>query len=491
MKFIHYDKITLINENNKIYQNPLTHRYCSKNMSYIFSPEFRFKNWRKLWVALAVSQKKLGLKITEKQINELIANQNNINYDIAWEQEKKTRHEVMSHIYAYGLQCPNAKKIIHLGATSAYVLDNTDLIQMKSALELIKKKLLGLIAELKKFSLKYKDMATLGFTHFQPAQPTTVGKRGSLWLQELVYDYHELNFVIDNIPFRGVKGTTGTQNSFLKLFDGNADKVKSLDSMVTKEMGFSKPALVTGQTYSRKVDYRILSLLSAISQSAYKFSNDMRLLQNLSELEEPFKDKQIGSSAMAYKKNPMQSERIASLARYVINITQNAAFTGANQWLERTLDDSANKRLSIPEAFMGAEAVITLFHNIIRGVKVNEKVIEKHLFNELPFMFTENILMESVKLGKDRQEVHEIIRQLSIESVKRIKEYGEENPLLKLLGKHEKIPFSEKDIISMIKKEHYTGLCSTQVDDFINSEVNPILLSQKSIIEDYKPEVKV
>ncbi|MDH4129879.1 MAG: adenylosuccinate lyase [Spirochaetota bacterium] len=477
--------------NHKQYQNPLIQRYASDAMSYIFSPEFRFRTWRKLWIALAKSQKNLGLNIEQEQIDELIAFKDNINYDIAWEHEKRTKHEVMSHIHAYGDQCPKAKGIIHLGATSAYVLDNTDIIQMKEALFIIKKQLVNLISTLKGLSILYKNQATLGFTHYQPAQPTTVGKRIALWLQDLLYDYHELIFRIKNLGFRGVKGTTGTQNSFLKLFEGDHKKVKELDMRVTKEMGFEKPIMVTGQTYSRKLDYFIMSILSSIAQSCYKFSNDIRLLQNLGEVDEPFEEDQVGSSAMPYKRNPMRSERIASLARYVINLTQNAAFTSANQWLERTLDDSANKRLSIPEAFMGVDTILTLYQNISRGLKVHKKVIEKHLEDELPFMVTEDIIMESVKRGGDRQEIHEIIRKNSIEAVKRIKELGERNPLLDLLGQNEKIPFTTAELNKFCKAEQLVGLSKTQVEDFINEEVEPILRIEKDLIENKSLEIKV
>ena len=476
---------------NQSYENPLTKRYASKEMSYIFSPEFRFKTWRKLWVALAQEEKNLGINISQEQIDELINNQNNINYDVAWEQEKLTKHEVMSHVHAYGSQCPNAKKIIHLGATSAYVLDNTDLIQMKEGIQLIKKKLVNLINALKDYCLNYKDIATLGFTHYQPAQPTTVGKRGSLWLQDLIYDYNELLFKYHEIPFRGVKGTTGSQNSFLKLFQGDEKKVNELDERVTKAMGFNKRALVTGQTYSRKIDYGILSLLSAISQSAHKFSNDIRLLQNLGEIDEPFDEKQIGSSAMPYKRNPMRSERIASLARYVINLSQNGAFTSSSQWLERTLDDSANKRLSIPEAFLGADAILSLYHNIISEIVVHKKVIERHLMDELPFMLTEDILMESVKKGCDRQDIHEVIRQLAVESAHRIKELGEKNPLINLLGDHDKIPFTTKEIEDILKTRQFTGLSSKQVVHFIQLDVDPILNDEKDLIEKSSPKISV
>ncbi len=442
-------------------------------------------------MALAKEEKNLGLAISQQQIDELEQYQNDINYDEAWEQEKNTKHEVMSHIYAYGLQCPNAKKIIHLGATSAYVLDNTDLIQMKEGLILIKKQMVNLIRCLKDFSIKYKDLPTLGFTHFQPAQPTTVGKRGTLWLQDLVYDYHDLTYRIKKLPFRGVKGTTGTQNSFLKLFEGDADKVKTLDVRVTQSMGFKKPANVTGQTYSRKIDYHVLSVLSSIAQTAHKFSNDLRLLQNLGELDEPFEEDQVGSSAMPYKRNPMRSERIASLARYVINLSLNGAYTHAGQWLERTLDDSANKRLSIPEAFLAVNAILNLFHNIISGLKVHEKVIERRLKDELPFMITEDILMEGVKRGGDRQEIHEIIRKNSVLASHQIKELGMKNPLTELLGKENKIPFTSQEIKDLLHSKGFIGMSPIQVTDFIKEEIDPILESESESLEDYSPQMVV
>ncbi len=473
------------------YQNPLIQRYASKEISYLFSPEYRFRTWRKLWVALAKEEKNLGVDISQKQIDELEQYKNDINYAEAWEQEKATKHEVMSHIHAYGLQCPGAKGIIHLGATSAYVLDNTDLIQMKEGLILIKKQLVNLIHCLKGYCVKYKDLPTLGFTHFQPAQPTTVGKRGTLWLQDLVYDYYDLLYRIKELPFRGVKGTTGTQNSFLKLFDGDAEKVKTLDTKVTQSMGFSKRCKVTGQTYSRKIDYTVLSVLSSIAQSAHKFSNDLRLLQNLGELDEPFEEDQVGSSAMPYKRNPMRSERIASLARYVINLSLNGAYTHAGQWLERTLDDSANKRLSIPESFLAVNAILSLFHNIVNGLNVHEKVIEKRLNDELPFMITEDILMEGVKRGGDRQEIHEIIRKYSVQASHQIKELGAQNPLPELLGKDNKIPFTSQEINRLLHGKRFIGLSPIQVTDFIKEEIDPILESESECLENHSPQMVV
>lgn len=473
------------------YTNPLTQRYASQSMIYLFSPEYRIKTWRKLWISLAEEEKNLGLDISDNQINELKSFQENINFETAWKIEKQIKHEVMSHIHAYGEQCPNAKKIIHLGATSAYVLDNTDLIQMKEALFLIKEQLVNLIYHLKKFCIEYKDVVTLGYTHYQPAQPTTVGKRASLWLQDLVYDFEDLEFRINHIPFRGVKGTTGSQNSFLKLFEEDKQKVIALDENVTKKMGFSKRAMVTGQTYSRKIDYQILSLLSSIVQSAHKFSNDIRLLQNLGEIDEPFEEDQVGSSAMPYKRNPMRSERIASLARYVINLTQNTSFTASNQWLERTLDDSANKRLSVPEAFLGTNAVLILYQNIINGLKVHKKIINRHLEDELPFMITEDILMECVKRGKDRQEIHEILRKHSIESVKIMKEEGIANPLINKLSDNKEIPLNYQEICELLNKDRFLGLCPQQVDDFISLEVNVILENNKLLINETHSQIVV
>lgn len=460
----------------------MNQRYASKEMTYIFSPEFRFRTWRKLWIALAKEEKKLGVDISQEQIDELEQYQNDINYDLAWEHEKRTKHEVMSHVHAYGAQCPNAKKIIHLGATSAYVLDNTDLIQIKEALVIIKEQLIHLINNLKEFALKYKDVPTLGFTHYQPAQPTTVGKRASLWLQDLLYDYEDLIHCIENLPFRGAKGTTGTQNSFIKLFEKDVNKVIQLDENITKAMGFNRRASVTGQTYSRKIDYRVLSLLSSLSQSAHKFSNDIRLLQNLGELDEPFEEDQIGSSAMPYKRNPMRSERIASLARYVINLTQNAAFTESSQWLERTLDDSANKRLSVPESFLATNAILILYSNIVKGLNVNSLVIERNLKNELPFMIAEDILMEGVKRGGDRQELHEIFRKLAVESAKRVKEKGELNPMIDLMSENDGIPFTREEIEKLLDSRNFIGISPIQVENFINDEVHPILEKEKEIL---------
>ena len=404
-----------------LYTSPLNSRYASKEMSFIFSDDMKFTTWRKLWVALAECEKELGLNITDEQIAELKAHINDINYDDAQKREKEVRHDVMSHVYAYGLQCPKAKGIIHLGATSCYVGDNTDVIIMKEALLLIKKKIVTVLHRLKKFAEKYKDMPTLGFTHFQPAQLTTVGKRATLWMQDLVMDIENIDFVIEHLKLRGVKGTTGTQASFMNLFEGDEEKVRALDKMVAEKMGFKKCFGVTGQTYPRKLDSIVLNTLSEVAQSAYKFSNDLRLLQNMKEVEEPFEAHQIGSSAMAYKRNPMRSERMGALARYVIVDSLNPAITASTQWFERTLDDSANKRISVAEAFLALDGVLNLYINIAENMVVYDKVIAAHVNRELPFMATENIMMESVKRGGDRQELHERIREHSMAAAQRVK----------------------------------------------------------------------
>ena len=419
---------------NDRYQSPLSERYASKEMQYIFSPDMKFRTWRKLWIALAEVEHELGLNITQEQIDELKEHQDNINYDVAKEREAIVRHDVMSHVYAYGVQCPKAKGIIHLGATSCYVGDNTDIIVMKEALCLVRKKLLNVISELAKFAENYKALPTLAFTHFQPAQPTTVGKRATLWIQELMLDLEDLEHIIGSLKLLGSKGTTGTQASFLELFDGNQELIDKIDPMIAKKMGFESCYPVSGQTYSRKVDTRVLNVLAGIAASAHKFSNDIRLLQHLKEIEEPFEKTQIGSSAMAYKRNPMRSERIASLARYVIVDAINPAITSATQWFERTLDDSANKRLSIPEAFLAIDGILDLYLNVVDGLVVYPKVIEKRLMAELPFMATENIMMDAVKAGGDRQELHEKIRELSMEAGRNVKVEGKENNLLELIA---------------------------------------------------------
>ena len=417
-------------DNTKSYTSSLSERYPSKEMKYLFSPEKKFRTWRRLWIALAESEQELGLPITDQQIAELKAAANDINYDVAKEREKEVRHDVMSHVYAYGLQCPSAKGIIHLGATSCYVGDNTDLIIMTEGLRLIRKKLINVIANLADFADKYKALPTLGFTHFQPAQPTTVGKRATLWIQDLLMDLEDLDYMLSTMKLLGSKGTTGTQASFLELFDGDIEKVRKLDSLIAEKMGFESCYAVSGQTYSRKVDTRVLNILSGIAQSAHKFSNDIRLLQHLKEIEEPFEKNQIGSSAMAYKRNPMRSERIAALSNFVISGVMNPAITASTQWFERTLDDSANKRLSVSESFLATDGILELYMNITSGLVVYPKVINSRLMSELPFMATENIMMDAVKAGGDRQVLHEKIRQHSMAAGKRVKEEGADNDLL-------------------------------------------------------------
>ena len=473
-----------------LYSTPLNSRYASKEMSYIFSDEMKFTTWRKLWVALAEGEKELGLNITEEQIKELKENINNINYEEAIKREKEVRHDVMSHVYAYGIQCPSAKGIIHLGATSCYVGDNTDIIVMKEALLLIKEKIVKTIKLLSDFALKYKDMPTLGFTHFQPAQLTTVGKRATLWIQDLVMDIESIDFVIENLKLRGVKGTTGTQASFMNLFEGDEEKVKELDNLVAKKMNFKSCYGVTGQTYSRKVDSIVLNTLSEIAQSAYKFSNDLRLLQSMKEMEEPFEKNQIGSSAMAYKRNPMRSERMGALARYVIVDALNPAITASTQWFERTLDDSANKRISVAEAFLALDGVLNLYMNISENMVVYEKVIASHVNNELPFMATENIMMESVKRGGDRQELHERIREHSMAAAQRVKGEGLNNDLIERIINDEYFNLSKDEILSIIDSKKFVGRAPSQVVEFIDEYVSPILESNKKAIN-VKSEVTV
>ena len=473
-----------------IYNNPLDKRYSSKEMSYLFSEEMKFKTWRKLWVALAESEKELGLNITDQQINELKKYIDDINYEVAEEREKEVRHDVMSHVYAYGVQCPKAKGIIHLGATSCYVGDNTDLIIMKEAMILIKKKIINVINNLKKFALQYKQVPALGFTHLQPAQLTTVGKRATLWMQDLVLDLEQLEFVIDTLRFRGVKGTTGTQASFMELFDGDESKVKALDKKVAEKMGFSREYMVTGQTYPRKVDSTILNTLSEIAQSAYKFSNDLRLLQSMKEMEEPFEKNQIGSSAMAYKRNPMRSERMGALARYVIVDALNPAITSSTQWFERTLDDSANKRISIAEAFLALDGVLKLYMNISENMVVYEKVIESHVKTELPFMATENIMMEAVKKGGDRQELHEVIRAHSMEAARRVKQEGLSNDLIDRIIDDKSFGLTKEEILALIDPKKFTGRAEGQVVDFIKEAVDPILEQNKAMLGE-KAEINV
>ena len=464
------------------YVSPLSERYASKEMQYIFSPDMKFRTWRKLRIALAETEKELGLDITEEQIAEMKEHQDDINYDVAKEREKLVRHDVMSHVYAYGVQCPKAKGIIHLGATSCYVGDNTDIIIMTEALKLVKKKLVNVINELSKFADKYKAQPTLAFTHFQPAQPTTVGKRASLWLMELKLDYDDLCYLLDSMMLLGCKGTTGTQASFMELFEGNQEKVKRVDTMIAEKMGFHKCFPVSGQTYSRKTDTRVANLLAGIAQSAHKFSNDIRLLQHLKEIEEPFEKNQIGSSAMAYKRNPMRSERIASLARYVMIDALNPAITAATQWFERTLDDSANKRLSIPEAFLAIDGILDLYLNVVDGLVVYDKVIKKRLMSELPFMATENIMMDAVKAGGDRQELHEKIRELSMEAGKNVKQNGMENNLLELIAEDESFGLSLEDLEKTMNPENYIGRCKEQVEEFLLEEIQPILKENSELL---------
>lgn len=464
------------------YETPLNRRYASEEMSYLFSDEMKFKTWRKLWVALAESEMELGLNITKEQVDELKSHVDDINYEIAEEREKIVRHDVMSHVYAYGVQCPSAKGIIHLGATSCYVGDNADMIITKQALLIIKKKLINVISHLSDFAMKYKDLPTLGFTHLQPAQLTTVGKRCTLWIQDLMIDLENLNFVINNLKLRGVKGTTGTQASFMDLFNGDEEKIKELEKKVVSKMGFEKAYNVTGQTYPRKVDSIVLNTLSEIAQSAYKFSNDLRILQNMKEMEEPFEKNQIGSSAMAYKRNPMRSERISALARYVIVDALNPAITASTQWFERTLDDSANKRLSVAEGFLALDGVLNLYINVSSNMVVYEKVITSHVNSELPFMATENIMMEAVKRGGDRQELHELIRTYSMQTAKRIKEEGLSNDLIDRIKKDSTFKLSEKEIDEIIDPKKFVGRAPGQVVDYIQDCVKPVLESNKDCI---------
>lgn len=472
------------------YISPLSERYASKEMQYIFSPDMKFRTWRKLWIALAETEKELGLSITEEQIDELKLHQDDINYAIAKQREKEVRHDVMSHVYAYGVQCPKAKGIIHLGATSCYVGDNTDIIVMVEALRLVKKKLVNVIANLSKFAKEYRDLPTLAFTHFQPAQPTTVGKRATLWAQEFCLDLEELDFVLSNMKLLGCKGTTGTQASFMELFDGNSDLVEKIDPMIANKMGFGECYPVSGQTYSRKIDTRVMNVLAGIAASAHKMSNDIRLLQHLKEVEEPFEKTQIGSSAMAYKRNPMRSERIASLARYVMIDALNPAMTSATQWFERTLDDSANKRISIPEGFLGTDGILDLCLNVVDGLVVYPKVIEKRLLSELPFMATENIMMDAVKAGGDRQELHEKIRELSMQVGKNVKVEGKDNNLLELIAGDDTFPMDLETLASIMEPSQYVGRASEQTLHFINVMIQPILENNKELLG-IKAEINV
>jgi len=467
---------------NDIYETPLNSRYASDEMKKLFSNDTRFKLWRKLWIALAEAQKELGLDITDEQIEEMKRYAEDINYEVARQKEKELRHDVMAHIHAFGEQAKKARPIIHLGATSCFVTDNADIIIMYEALKLIRKKLVNCIKVLADFALKYKDMPTLGFTHFQPAQLTTVGKRAMLWVQDLVMDLEFLEYVLDHTYLRGVKGTTGTQASFMALFDGDEEKVKLLDKLVCKKMGFEKSFPLTSQTYPRKYDFLVLSVLASIAQSSYKFANDIRLLQHLKEIEEPFEKTQVGSSAMAYKRNPMRSERICALARYVMVNIQNPLFTASVQWLERTLDDSANRRISIPEAFLAVDSILNLYHNVASGLVVYEKMIERHIQQELPFMATENILMEAVKRGGDRQDLHEKIRRYSMEAGRNVKEFGKENNLIELISNDPSFKLSKEEIEAILDPKKFVGRAPSQVQEYYDEYVKPIL-------EKYKDEL--
>ncbi|WP_312501213.1 adenylosuccinate lyase [Lacrimispora sp.] len=464
------------------YQSPLSERYASKEMQYIFSPDRKFKTWRKLWVALAEVERELGLPITEEQIEELKAHQDDINYDVAIQREKEVRHDVMSHVYAYGVQCPKAKGIIHLGATSCYVGDNTDLIVMTEALKLVRRKLINVIDEMTRFADEYKDLPTLAFTHFQPAQPTTVGKRATLWLHDLTMDLEDLDYILGSIRLLGSKGTTGTQASFLELFDGDMDKVRRADSMIAEKLGFAGCYPVSGQTYSRKVDSRVVNVLAGIAQSAHKFSNDIRLLQHLKEVEEPFEKSQIGSSAMAYKRNPMRSERMASLSNYVMADVMNPMLVSSTQWFERTLDDSANKRLSIPEGFLAVDGILDLYLNVVDGLVVYPKVIGKHMMAELPFMATENIMMDAVKAGGDRQELHERIRELSMEAGRNVKVNGLDNNLLELIAADPSFNLSLEDLKKSMDPKRYVGCAPAQVTAYLEEVVKPLLLENRELL---------
>ncbi|MEY8429202.1 adenylosuccinate lyase [Lachnospiraceae bacterium 48-42] len=467
---------------NDRYVSPLSERYAGKEMQYIFSPDKKFCTWRRLWIALAETEKELGLPITDEQIEEMKSHAEDINYEVAKEREKQVRHDVMSHVYAYGQQCPKAKGIIHLGATSCYVGDNTDLIIMAEALDLVKKKLVNVLAELSKFADEYKSQPTLAFTHFQPAQPTTVGKRATLWMQEFLMDLEDLDYVRGSLKLLGSKGTTGTQASFLELFDGDREKIDRIDPMIAKKMGFEACYPVSGQTYSRKVDTRVLNVLAGIAASAHKFSNDIRLLQHLKEVEEPFEKSQIGSSAMAYKRNPMRSERIASLSRYVMIDALNPAVTSAAQWFERTLDDSANKRLSVPEGFLAVDGILDLCLNVVDGLVVYPKVIEKRLMSELPFMATENIMMDAVKAGGDRQELHEKIRRLSMEAGRNVKEKGLDNNLLELIAADPAFGLNEEELKKAMDPAKYVGRAPLQVEAFLKEVIEPALKQNEDLL---------
>ena len=472
------------------YKNPLEERYSSEEMLYNFSPNNKFRNWRKLWIALAEIEKDLGLDISDEQIAQLKENAEDIDYVKAAEYEKKFRHDVMAHVHTYGDAAPLAKGIIHLGATSAFVGDNTDLIQMRDGLLLIRKQLVNVMKNLADFALQYKDLPTLGFTHYQPAQLSTVGKRATLWLQSLVLDFEELEFFIETLRFRGVKGTTGTAASFLELFDGDYSKVKHLDKELSSRFGFEKVFGVSGQTYDRKIDAKVVALLSNIAQSAHKFSNDLRLLQNLKEIEEPFEKSQIGSSAMAYKRNPMRSERIGALAKFVMSLSSSSAMVASTQWFERTLDDSANKRLTIPQSFLAVDAILLIWNNIMNGIVVYENRIQKHIMDELPFMATEYIIMEEVKSGGDRQEIHETIRVHSMEASKKVKEEGKENDLIARIMNDTSMKMDKSKLREVLDPKNFIGFAPIQTEEFIENEVNPILQKYADLIG-LKADLKV
>ncbi|KIA83209.1 adenylosuccinate lyase [Kaistella solincola] len=472
------------------YKNPLEERYSSEEMLYNFSPNNKFRNWRKLWIALAEIEKDLGLDISDEQIIQLKENAEEINYEKAAEYEKKFRHDVMAHVHTYGDAAPLAKGIIHLGATSAFVGDNTDLIQIRDGLLLLRKQMVNVMKNLSDFALQYKDLPTLGFTHYQPAQLTTVGKRATLWLQSLLLDFEELEFFIETLRFRGVKGTTGTAASFLELFDGDYSKVKHLDKELSKRFGFDKVFGVSGQTYDRKIDAKVVALLSNIAQSAHKFTNDLRLLQNLKEIEEPFEKNQIGSSAMAYKRNPMRSERIGALAKFVMSLSTSSAMVASTQWFERTLDDSANKRLTIPQAFLAVDAILMIWNNIMNGIVVYENRIKKHIMEELPFMATEYIIMEEVKAGGDRQEIHETIRVHSMEASKKVKEEGKENDLLERILNDHSLKLDKSKLMEVLDPKMFIGFAPIQTEEFIENEVTPILKKYADLIG-LKADLKV
>lgn len=467
---------------NDRYMSPLSERYAGREMQYLFSPDKKFCTWRRLWIALAEAEQELGLPISQEQLEEMKAHQDDVNYDVAEKREREVRHDVMSHVYAYGVQCPRAKGIIHLGATSCYVGDNTDVIIMSEALALVRKKLVNVIGELADFADTYKSLPTLAFTHFQPAQPTTVGKRATLWLHELMMDLEDLDYVAASLRLLGSKGTTGTQASFLKLFDGDMEKVKRLDGIIAGKLGFSGCYPVSGQTYSRKVDSRVIGVLAGIAQSAHKFSNDIRLLQHLKEIEEPFEKNQIGSSAMAYKRNPMRSERIASLSNYVLADVMNPMLVASTQWFERTLDDSANKRLSVPEGFLAIDGILELYLNVVDGLVVYPKVIEKHMMEELPFMATENIMMDAVKAGGDRQELHERIRRLSMEAGRSVKEKGLDNNLLELIAADPSFHLSMDELKRSMAPDKYVGCAPAQVEEYLTGTVRPLLEANRSVL---------